>query len=76
MLRIPWREHTTNEEVLKRTANTKELMLTIRKRQPILLRHVINKEGFENLTFPNHIEGKRKVVIYLRSLNKWMAEQE
>jgi len=59
MQRIPWTDRVTNEEVLKRAGTKKTLLSTIRRRQLEFLRHVVRKEGLENLVLTGKIEGNR-----------------
>ena len=79
MLKIPWTDHVTNEEVLKKIGTKRKLLTSVRKRLLEFLGHVMRKESLENLTLTGHIEGKksrgRPRIKYLNSLSTWMAEQ-
>lgn len=50
LMKIPQTEHVGNEEVLRKLETQKTLVFRIRKRQLKFLRHIITKEGIENLT--------------------------
>ena len=79
MLRIPWADKVTNEEVLQRAAVERKLIGEIRTRQLRFLGHVIRKDGLENLALTGKIEGKRsrgrKRMLWMASLNAWLAEK-
>ena len=79
MLRIPWADKVTNEEVLQRAAVERKLIGEIRTRQLRFLGHVIRKDGLENLALTGKIEGKRsrgrKRMLWMASLNAWLAER-
>ena len=59
MMRIPWTDKLTNEEVLQRAVVERKLVGEIRTRQMRFLGHVIRKDGLENLALTEKIEGKR-----------------
>ena len=79
MMRIPWADKLTNEEVLQRAGVERKLIGEIRTRQ--FLGHVIRKDGLENLALTGKIEGKRsrgrKRMLWMTtsSLNAWIAER-
>ena len=54
MLKIPWTDHVTNEEVLKKIGTERKLLLAVRKRQLEFLGYVMRKESLENLTLTLH----------------------
>ena len=55
MMRIPWADKLTNEEVLQRAGVERKLIGEIKTRQLRFLGHVIRKDGLENLA----LTGKR-----------------
>lgn len=55
--KIPWTEYISNEEVLRENEGT--IILKIRKRELKFMRHLMSKEGLENLTVTRYIDGKR-----------------
>ena len=79
MMRIPWTDKLTNEEVLQRAGVERKLIGEIRTRQMRFLRHMFRKDGLENLALTGMIEGKRdrgrKRMLWMTSLNAWIAER-
>ena len=61
MMRIPWTDKLTNEEVLQRAGVERKLIGEIRTRQLRFLGHVIRKDGLENLALTGKLEGKRGI---------------
>ena len=59
MLRIPYTDHITNEEVLRRVGQDRELLESIRVRQLKFLGHAIRKGSLEDLSLSGKVEGKR-----------------
>ena len=57
MIRIPWTDKSTNEEVLQRAGVERKLIGEIRTRQMRFLGHVIRKDGLESLALTGKIEG-------------------
>ena len=75
MLRIPWTDHITNEEVLRKAGCQRKLMFNIRKRQLLFLGHVIRKEGLEELVLSGKVDGKkgrgRPRTTFMSSITSW-----
>jgi len=59
MLRIPWTAHETNQSVLQRVGQGKQLLKIIRKRQISFLGHAIRKDEMEHLCLSGKIPGKK-----------------
>ena len=59
MLRISYTERKTNEEVLARIQQNRELLEMIRKRQLQFFGHQIRKQGIEALVVTGKLSGKR-----------------
>ena len=59
MMRVPWVERRTNEEVLRRAGVTRELMTVVKRRQLGYLGHVLRGDGMERDSLLGMIEGKR-----------------
>ena len=74
MIRIPWTDRVSNEEVLKRAKVKRQLMKVIRKRQMQFLGHIMRCEGMENLVLTGKIEGRRsrgrQRLKFITSLNR------
>ena len=80
MLRIPWTDHITNEEVLRRAKCQRKLILNIRRRQLLFLGHVIRKEELEELVLSGKIVGKRGKgrprITYMSSIASGTRQSE
>eukprot|EP00795_Rhopilema_esculentum_P010718 gene10718-biopygen13199 len=76
MMRIPWTDKVSNEEVLARAGVSRRLIKDIRIRQMRFLGHVPRKEGLENLALTGKIEGKRsrgrQRILWMNSLAGWI----
>ena len=74
MLKIPWSDKVTNEEVLRRAHSEKALLNEIVRRQMKFFGHVIRKDEVENLVITGFIEGTRargrQRETFLTYLNK------
>lgn len=77
MLRIPWKDHISNEEVL--IWKKASYMLRLGKRQLRFLGHILRKVGWENLKLTGLIEIKsdrrKRRVTYITSLYDRMAAE-
>ena len=59
MLRIPWTDLKTNEEVLTLAGERRNLMNIIRKRQLRFFGHVMRRDGLENVVTTGMISGSK-----------------
>ena len=59
ILHIPWTAHQTNEKVLQKMNQKRNLLRCIEKRQLELVGQVIRKEKIENLVLSGRLSGKR-----------------
>ena len=60
MLLISWKDHVTNDEVLRRGRTERKLMNRIRAGQMSFLGgHIMRKHGLENIVVTGKIEGER-----------------
>ena len=59
MLKVPWTDKVSNNEVLNRANTERSLIKVLYKRQMKFFGHVMRKEKFENLVTTGKIEGKR-----------------
>ena len=77
MLRIPWTDHITNQEVLHRMNKDRTILETIKKRKTAYLGHVMrqDKYRFLQLIMEGKIEGKRgpgrRQCSWLKNLRDW-----
>ena len=80
MLRNPWTDLVTNNDVLRRAGYQRNLIPTIRKRQLLFLGHIIRKEGLEELALTGKIDGRkgkgRPRNMYLTSIAAWTRKKE
>ena len=58
IMRIPWVERGTNQEVLQMAGTTRELMTTVKRRQPDYLGHVLRGDGPKRDSLLGMIERK------------------
>ena len=59
MMRVPWTDKVSNEEVLRKAGVSRKLLKYIWMRQLSFMGHVIRKRGLENLVLTSKIDGKR-----------------
>ena len=59
VLRIPWTDKVTNEEMLRRAGLKRELMRSIEKRQLQFLGHILRAQGLESDCLLARINGRR-----------------
>lgn len=77
MLRIPWTEHVTNVEVLRRMEKGVEILHEVKKRKLQYLGHIMRGQRYEilQLIIQGKIVGKRSVgrrrISWLRNLREW-----
>jgi hypothetical protein len=80
ILRISYTKHITNEEVLNRMATTRNLIITVRRRQMSFFGHVMRNKEIENFSISGKIEGKRcrgrQRITYTKSLSECMKIEE
>jgi len=79
MMKIPWTDKVSNEDVLNRTQVKRKLVKDIRVRQLKFLGHIERKDGLENLAMTGKIEGKRssgrRRVTWMSSVKRWLQER-
>src|SRR5437870_6601548 len=80
ILRISYTKHIMNEEVLRRMATTRNLIITVRGRQMSFFGHVMRNKEIKSFSISSKIEGKhcrgRQRIIYTKSLSEWMKVEE
>ena len=59
ILRVPWTEHVSNNEVLKKIETKRKLIFNTEKSQLKFLGYIIRKESLENLILTGQIDDKR-----------------
>src|SRR5437899_8906711 len=59
ILRISYKKHITNEEVLNRMATKRNLIITIRWRQMSFFGHVMKNKEIENFSISGKVGGER-----------------
>lgn len=79
MLRIPWVDKVSNEEVLRRMNKAKEISNTIKRRKLEYLGHVLRGDRYNilKLIIQGKIKGKRTIgrrrISWLRNLREWFG---
>lgn len=77
LLRIPWTEHATNDEVLRRARVDRQLMDTVKQRKVSYLGHILRGRQYSipRLILQGKIEGRRgpgrKQHSWLRNIRNW-----
>jgi len=59
MLKIPWTEKKSNDEVFKEAGVCRTLLKRIRQRQLAFMGHVLRRQSLENLVVTGRIDGRR-----------------
>ena len=59
MMKVPWTEHKTNEEILKMVETERKIMDTIRSQQKRWLGHILRHDSLLRLTLEGLIQGKK-----------------
>ena len=80
MLHISWKDHVTNDEVLRRGRTERKLMNRIRAGQMSFLGHIMRKQGLENIVVTGKIEGERSRgrprLNFMKSLSQLLKISE
>lgn len=77
MLRIPWTQHVTNENVLRRANIERQLLTTVKCRKTSYLGHILRGDKYRllQLILKGKIEGRRgigrKQQSWLRNIRDW-----
>jgi len=59
MMKLPWTEHKTNEEILQMVETEREIMDTVRSRQTRWLGHILRHDSFLRIMLEGQIQGKK-----------------
>ena len=59
MLKIPWVDHISNEQVLQRAGARREIMTSIRQKQLRFLGHTMREHQLESICLMGKVEGRR-----------------
>ena len=80
MLHISWKDHVTNDEVLRRGRTGRKLINRIRAGQMSFLGHIMRKHGLENIVVTGKIEGERSRgrprLNFMKSLSQLLKISE
>ena len=80
MLHISWKDHVTNDEVLRRGRTERKLTNRIRAGQMSFLGHIMRKHGLENIVVTGKIEGERSRgrprLNFMKSLSQLLKISE
>ena len=60
MLRVSYKDHITNEEILRRVGEKRGLLNMVKKRKMEYFGHLVRSEGFQRLLLDGKIEGTRR----------------
>ena len=80
MLHISWKDHVTNDKVLRKGRTERKLMNRIRAGQMSFLGHIMRKHGLENIVVTGKIEGEisrgRQRLNFMKSLSQLLKISE
>lgn len=77
ILKVPWTERVSNNDILRRMGKDREMLLTIKRRKTAYLGHLIRNPKYQllQLVVEGKIEGKRgvgrKQMSWLRNIREW-----
>ena len=75
-----WKDHVTNDEVLRRGRTERKLMNRIRAGQMSFLGHIMRKHSLENIVVTGKIEGERSRgrprLNFMKSLSQLLKISE
>jgi len=80
ILKISWRDHVTNKDVLKRMNTERNLLYTVKERKLMYFGHVMRNEKYRllHLIIQGRIEGRRtpgrRRTSWLANLRKWFRK--
>ena len=79
MMKIPWTDKVSNEEVLTRAGVQRKMIREMLIRQLKFMGHITRKEGLENLALTGKIVGRRsrgrRRILWMDSLQKLLEER-
>ena len=58
MMKVPWTEHKTNEEILQMVETERKIMDTVRSRQKRWLGHILRHDSLLRITLEGEIQGR------------------
>ena len=77
MLHVSYKDHKTNDQVLREANTTRQMLNEIRQRQCRFIGHVLRGEGLENLVTTGKFKGKRdrgrQREKILDSVKRWVG---
>lgn len=82
LLRIPWTDHLTNQEVLRRAGVERQLLNIVRQKKVSYLGHILRGDRYSipKLIIQGKIEGRRgpgrKQHSWLRNIRDWCGVQD
>ncbi len=79
MVRVPWTDEVSYEEMLRRAGVSRKILKDIRMRQLSFMGHAIRKRGLENLVLTGKTGGKRsswrRWQLWTANLVEWIKER-
>jgi len=76
MMKVPWTEHKTNEEILKMVEAQRKLMDSVRSRQNRWLGHILRQDSLLRIMLEGQIQGKKAYGIPRTMLLDWLLKTE
>ena len=77
MLKVPWTDRVTNEEILRRMEKDREILLNVKKRKTAYFGHIMRSPKYRllQLIVEGRIDGRRgvgrKQMSWLRNIREW-----
>ena len=79
MQKISWKEKKSNEEIVKSTIGSRNLLAKVMQRQTSFFGHIMRKQGIEQVVTTCKIDGKRKrgrrPTQFLDQIMRWTNSQ-
>ena len=76
MMKVPWTEHKTNEEILKMVETERKIMDTVRSRRKRWLGHILRHDSLLRITLEGQIQGKKAYGRPRTMLLDWLLKTE
>jgi len=76
MIKVPWTEHKTNEEILQMVETERKIMDTVRSRQKRWLGHILRHDSLLRITLEGQIQVKKAYGRPRTMLLDWLLKTE
>ena len=76
IMKVPWTEHKTNEEILQIVETVRKIMDTIRSQQKRWLGHILKHDSLLRMMLEGQIQGKKAYGRPRTMLLDWLLKTE